>query len=42
MNAYASMDHLERNSILGAGEAGVKRRSAEWGQSLIFDEEAEE
>src|ERR1700756_1115522 len=42
MNAYASMDYLERNSILGAGEAGVKRGSRKALQSLIFDDEAEE
>jgi hypothetical protein len=28
MNAYASMDHLERDSILGVRGAGVKGGSA--------------
>src|ERR1700733_2103031 len=34
MNTYASMDHLERHSILGAVEAGVKREDA--ANALMF------
>jgi hypothetical protein len=34
MNRYASMDHLERHSILGAVEAGVKGEDA--ARALMF------